>query len=293
MVASSPRSAAILGPWSHDRVVPKGIRTHMLVAQITDTHIRAGGEPACGGRVDTARFLRRAVERINAFSPAIDAVILSGDLADDGSAAAYAAAADILGSLRPPLFAVPGNHDERDLFRAVFGGGFLDPALPFCAGVAEGFPLRLIGLDSSLPGLPQGEIGDWQIDWLASALARGSARPTLIFVHHPPFASGISRMDAMGLRDGDRLIALLARHPQIRHLACGHLHRAMETSLYGLPVSVGPSPAHAVVLELGPSQTLDFSLEPPMLRLFRFNPADDGLVSHLIFVDSAPGPFPF
>lgn len=260
----------------------------MLLAQLTDTHLTAPGRLA-SGRVDTAAHLRRAVARLNTLR--LDAVILSGDLADRGEAAEYAALAEILAELRAPVFAVPGNHDARAPLRAAFSAGFLDPAVPFCAGVAEDFPLRLIGLDSSVPGAPHGELGAAQLAWLAARLAERPDAPTLVFVHHPPFATGIAHMDAMNLKDGDALLDLLARHPQVLHLACGHVHRAIGTVARGVAVSVAPSPAHAIVLDLAAAREPGFTLEPPMLRLFRL--AGGALVSHLAFIAPAPGPFPF
>lgn len=263
----------------------------MIVAQLTDSHLKAGGRPAYG-RVDTADFLRRAVARLNAFVPAIDAVIFSGDLADAGTPAEYAAVLDILSALRAPVFAVPGNHDRREALAAAFPRGAV-AGQPFRACVEEGGPLRLIGLDSSVAGAPHGEIGAAQLAWLDAVLAARPHHPALVFAHHPPLVSGIRHMDVQNLRDGDALLRLLARHPQVRHLACGHLHRAIETQMHGVAVSVAPSPAHAVALDFDPAAPPGFCLEPPMLRLFRFAAADGALVSHLCFVAAGEGPYPF
>lgn len=263
----------------------------MIVAQLTDSHLKAGNRIAYG-RVDTAAFLARAVARINAFTPAVDAVIFSGDLTDTGGPGEFAALRAILDELRAPVFAVPGNHDRRDTLREAFADtGFHADGTPFCAGVAEDFPLRLIGLDSSVPGKPHGELGRAQRDWLAETLEARPDAPTLVFVHHPPFLTGIRHMDVQNLADGEALIDLLARHAQVLHLACGHLHRAIAAEVGGVSVSIGPSPAHSVALDLDPDGPPGFSMEPPMLRLFRF--AGGRLVSHLLFVDVPEGPFPF
>lgn len=261
----------------------------MILVQLTDTHLKENGRPAYG-RVDTAAYLRRAVAAINAIAP--DAVIFSGDLTDAGGAAEFDALQEILAGLRAPLFAVPGNHDRRETLRAAFAAsGFLDPTTPFCAGVAEDLPLRLIGLDSSVPGGSHGEIGAAQLDWLAARLAERPTTPTLVFAHHPPLACGIRHMDVQNLADGAALLALLARHRQVLHLACGHVHRAITATVNGVAVSVAPSSAHAVDLDLDPASPPGFRLEPPMLRLFRY--VDGVLLTHLAFVDAAPGPFPF
>jgi 3',5'-cyclic AMP phosphodiesterase CpdA len=265
----------------------------MILAQLTDLHIKAGGRLAYG-RVDTAAFLAAAVDHLNAFRPAVDAVILSGDLTDGGTREDSAALRDLLGALRPPWLAVPGNHDDRAALRATFPVEIdaRSEAGPFVQVVEDRFPLRLIGLDTTMPGQPHGHLCAERLAWLDARLAEAPETPTLIFQHHPPFATGLRHMDVQNLRAADALFAVLAHHPQVRHIACGHVHRAVETTIRGIGVSIAPSPAHAVTLDFDPDAAPSFTLEPPMIRLFRLDPGGM-LTSHLSPVGRFDGPHPF
>ena len=91
----------------------------MLIAQISDTHIRPKGVLAMG-RVDTAGHLARAVAHIMALRPAPDVVLVTGDLVDAGMAEEYAHLRELLAPLPMPVHLIPGNHDLRDPLRAAF-----------------------------------------------------------------------------------------------------------------------------------------------------------------------------
>jgi len=264
----------------------------MLLAQITDTHIKAGHRLAYG-RVDTAAFLEATVAHLNRFQPTIDAVIISGDLVDGGQPEEYAALRELLSGLKLPFFAIPGNHDERGNFLSAFAD---QPYLVGCEDFAhytvEDYPLRLIGLDTTLPGKPYGWLCEERLSWLDETLAAQPERPTFVFQHHPPFETGVTFMDVQNLRNGAEEIAVLAKHRQVRHVACGHVHRAVETTIEGIGFSIGPNAAHSVILDLREKPEPSFTLEPPAIRLFWVS--DDGsLVSHLSFVGSFDGPHPF
>ena len=99
-------------------------------------------------------------------------------------------------------------------------------------------------------------------------------------------------MDVQNLRNGAEEIAVLAKHRQVRHVACGHVHRPVETTIEGIGFSIGPNAAHSVILDLREKPEPNFTLEPPAIRLFWVS--DDGsLVSHLSFVGGFDGPHPF
>ncbi|WP_026987423.1 phosphodiesterase [Fodinicurvata fenggangensis] len=268
----------------------------MLIAQLTDTHIKPAGETAYG-KVDTAAFLRRAIQHLNALRPAVAAVFVTGDLADRGLDAEYALLADILADLTAPVYLAAGNHDRRAGIRAAFPGhDYLkdngqrdDGFIHYAVDLGH---LRAVVLDSSVPGQPYGRFCPARLDWLESTLAQAPDRPTLIFQHHPPFKTGIRHMDVQNLQDAEAFLAVLARHPQVAHVACGHVHRASETVLNGIGISIAPSPAHAVTLDLDPNGPASFTMEPPLLRLFHAPPGEP-LVSHLSPIGAFDGPHPF
>ncbi|TCS60934.1 phosphodiesterase [Varunaivibrio sulfuroxidans] len=266
----------------------------MILAQITDTHIKSGGRPAYR-LVDTKAALKKAIDHINAFTPTIDAVIVSGDLTDEGGADECATFRELISSLAVPFFMVPGNHDNRENLRAAFADlSYLRAGGAFIHYAVEDFPLRLIALDSTVPGESHGYLCPERLSWLERTLDAAPERPTMLFMHHPPFSIGIAHMDVQNLMNGDALFALLGRHPQVRHIATGHAHRAAETTRAGVGVSIAPNGAHSVTLDLdrAPGDAPSFTMEPPALRLFHIDD-DANITSHLSYLGSHDGPFPF
>ncbi|MCH7343640.1 phosphodiesterase [Pelomonas sp. CA6] len=244
------------------------------LAQLSDLHLVRAGR-LCMDRVDTAALLDAALAALRPLRP--DALLLSGDLSDDGSPASYAGLRERLRALGLPCVLLPGNHDERGALRDAFpeqwpaGTG---PGEALCQDRALG-PLRVLALDTLRPGRADGGLDSAQLDWLADALARQRDRPTLLALHHPPRALGLPFMDAMRLFDGaDALARIVARAPQLLKLLCGHVHRHIETTFAGLPLSVAPSCAHQIVLGAPGAHEAAWRLEPPGLLLHDW---DDGL----------------
>lgn len=265
--------------------------TPFILAQLTDPHIKAGRALAYS-RVDTAKAFETAVAHVNGLSPKVVAVIVTGDLTDTGSLGEFSEVRPILDELASPYYVIPGNHDDPQNMKTAFADhAYLDGTGAFVQYVIDDYPLRLVGLDSTVPGAPHGELCAERLAWLDAQLAAAPERDTLIFVHHPPFLTGIDHMDVQNLASADALFAVLTRHTQVRHVACGHIHRAVDTVIGGIGVSIGPNAAHAVSLDVNPGAPSSFTVEPPMVRLFRY--ADGQLVSHLSNVGHFDGPHPF
>ncbi len=267
----------------------------MIVAQITDTHIKPRGELAYG-RVDTAPFLSAAVAHINALDPAPDLVILTGDITDRGTVEEFDHARELLAPLRLPLIALPGNHDRRESFRDAFAAHMNLPESGHLSYAEDKYPLRLIMIDDTVPGQPHGEITADHAAWLDRTLTAQSGKPTLVAMHHPPFLTGIKHMDVQNCRGEERLSDVLMKHPQVLALACGHLHRNILTTFAGKPASICPSQAHAVSLTLNPDAPSSFHMDPPSLHLHVWR--DDGtpfgnLLTHQSFIGDIDGPYPF
>jgi 3',5'-cyclic AMP phosphodiesterase CpdA len=221
----------------------------MLVAQITDCHVVAAGQ-RFSGRIDTGAGLRAAVRQLNTMRPRPDVVLATGDLVNDGVAEEYDHLATILAELEIALFAVPGNHDDRSLLRSSLDQvppGGPDDRIDF---VVEAYPLRLIGLDTTVPGDHGGESHLDQMVWLDRQLAAEPDRPTLIFQHHPPFPTGIAWMDGVGLRRAERQAEVIERHAHVVAVICGHVHRPISTVIGRAAVSIAPSTGAQVSLEL-------------------------------------------
>jgi len=253
----------------------------MLLVQMTDLHVATAGS-ALTERYRTDERLAAAVAHVRRLDPAPDAILCSGDLVDAGSDAEYARLRELLSPLAPPLYVVPGNHDEREALRRAFADrGYLPPAGRLNYVVDLG-PLRVVALDTNIPGQPGGRLGDDGLAWLAATLAEAPDRPTVILQHHPPMATGMAWMDRMGLEDADAEAAIVARHPQVERILCGHFHRPITARVGGTIASTCPSTAHQIELDLRSPGRLAVVAEPPAVQLHVW--AGDRLVSHTSYV---------
>jgi Icc protein len=207
-----------------------------LLAQLSDLHI-GGNENG----VDPVPRLEAVVEAVRSLPNRVDAVLVSGDLTDDGAEQGYALARELLRRLDAPLHVLPGNHDDRGCLRAAFAlPGQGDEPVNYSVEVGE---LRLVVFDSIVPGQDPGRYDPEQLRWLDSELRAQPEQPTLLAMHHPPLATGIPEWDAINLEPGQRevLARVVARHPQLRVIVGGHLHRIAASVLGGCPVVSVPS----------------------------------------------------
>ena len=252
----------------------------MIIAQLSDFHARPHGRPAYG-IVDTNAAIREAIDAVLAMEPRPDCVLVTGDLSDCGLAEEYGIVREQLARLPMPVYVVPGNHDRRESFAAELGQDL--PYLPksgFLHYTVEDFPVRLIGLDTVIAGEDGGEICAEREAWLAERLAEGQGRPTLIFMHHPPFAVGVDGMDIMPCRVSPSFVDLIARHPEIERVLCGHYHRPIQLRFAGTIGYVVPGTANQVALDLRAGTENMFVMEPPAIAIHVWKPGT-GVVSHL------------
>jgi 3',5'-cyclic-AMP phosphodiesterase len=156
----------------------------------------------------------------------------------------------------------------------------------------EDYPVRVIMLDTLVRGFSHGELGPERLAWLDDTLAAQPERPTLIAMHHPPFVTAIPHMDRIALRDAGVFTDLIARHRQVQRIICGHHHRSIFGACAHAVVSISPSIAHQVAWTLDADDEGALNFEPPAFHLHLWQPSH-GIVSHTLYVDSFPGPFPF
>ncbi len=260
------------------------------IVQLTDLHVRPVGIAAY--RVaETNMLTARALRAVARVQPVPDAVIITGDLTDCGLASEYALLRDMLAQhLRIPVHVIPGNHDRREMLLAGLPGvphegGFVHYAV-------DDLPLRLVMLDTVVPGAGHGELCPARLDWLDHILAQQPDKPTLIGMHHPPFQCGIAHMDAIALHAPAAFEAVVRRHAQVQRIVCGHHHRPVTAMLGTALASICPSVAHQVELDLSDDAPAAFVMEPAAYQIHRWRP-DMGVVSHTAYVESYPGPFPF
>lgn len=265
----------------------------MLIAQITDLHLRPVGKPAY--RIaETSMLAERAFRAISRLDPAPDAVIVTGDLTDCGLVEEYELLGELIARWLPmPVYLIPGNHDRRENLKAVLGhlpGIGEDP--DFVHYTVDDHPVRMIMLDSVVPGHGHGELCPRRLDFLKAALAAAPDKPTLIAVHHPPIVTGVQHMDRINLWSRAAMADIVSGHDNVMAVVCGHDHRPIVSRFAGTVVQVVPGVAHQVVLDFRPHGPAHFVMEPAAFALHRWSEVE-GLVSHGAYVEDYPGPFPF
>ncbi len=265
----------------------------MLICQMTDLHVCLPGQVA--NRVaETNMLVERAFRAVAAFTPRPDVVVITGDLTESGLDGEYVNLARLIRKFLPmPVYVIPGNHDRRGAFREQLAHLPLVTADPHYVQYAvEDYPVRLVMLDSLVPGAGHGELNAAQLAFLDRTLGAVPDKPTIVALHHPPFVCGIAHMDRINLRDRDAFTAVIAKHKQVERIICGHHHRPIVTRVAHAIASIAPSVAHQVELALDPDDKGALIFEPPAFQLHRWTPAD-GIVSHTAYVEHYTGPFPF
>jgi Icc protein len=264
----------------------------MLLAQISDSHVVAKGKRLFGS-IDTPSFLARAVAHLNGLEPRPDFVWITGDLVDQGSAAEYAHLRELLGPLQIRWALMPGNHDDRATLRQSFAD---QPYLPkggeFLHYAVEDLALRLLALDTLIPGESGGRLCQTRLDWLSDRLEEHPERPTIIAMHHPPFLTGLTEMDTINCDNSAALGAIVVEHPQIERIICGHVHRPMVIRWNGTVVTTAPATAHQVTLDLKEGSPTSWIMEPPACHLHDWR-EDAGLVTHLSYIGDYGAPTPY
>lgn len=219
--------------------------SHVLI-HVSDPHFLAEGA-RLGGRYDVEANFARTLDAIKAVHPHPSAIVVTGDLADLGEPDAYRrlrnAVEPVADELDAPIIWVAGNHDERPALRA----GLLDaePTEDPVTGIWDLDGLRLIALDTSVPGWHHGDIDQAQLSWLADALADPAPHGTLLAMHHPPIPSHLPLFDILELRHQDELAEVI-RGTDVRGILAGHLHYSSQGTFAGVPVSVASATCYTM-----------------------------------------------
>ncbi|WP_439526559.1 phosphodiesterase [Roseovarius mucosus] len=259
---------------------------------LSDLHVVPEGQ-LVSGRLDTGRLLQEAVDmlraRLDAIGP-LDAILVTGDLSEDGSAESYAIARRELERLGHRLLVVPGNHDGRETFRAAFSDlpeirptGLID----WVADIAD---TRVIGLDTLIEGKGGGILRAESLAFLAQALAETGGRQVVVALHHPPLRTGIRFMDAIGLENPDALRFVLDRHQAPIWVLSGHVHGVYHGLLGRHPVVTAPSCCSAFALDLRQEAPVGFMTGPTGCGLIDTGP---GGVWTELPLRHGDGPFAF
>lgn len=214
--------------------------------------------------------------------PAPDAVLVTGDLTEHSDDAEYDQVRELLASLDVPLFVLPGNHDEPAALRRHFVVPGVDSGPVHYA--ADLGALRLVVVDTTRPGENPGALDEERLSWLDAELAAEPGTPTVLAMHHPPLFTGIPPLDEIGLPTEDRraLGVVMERHPQVRRIVAGHMHRTIAGELGGRAVLAAPSTYMQARLDLR-SEELQTVPEPIGFAVHVLR--DGELISHIQTVE--------
>ena len=289
----------------------------IAIAQVSDLHL--------DGSPERARRARAVMDRLRGGRAPLDAILVTGDIADHGRRSEYEEARAILSAPCPVLF-LPGNHDERGAFRrgllngrvavAPDGAGGMGAPLNTAAPLGPEPPSpeppspeppspeppspepplnqvhRVAGAvlalcDSVVPGQDGGYLADETLDWLDAVLSDDPGAPALVCLHHYPVPLHTGLADTIRLAGEDRLAAVISRHPQVVAVLCGHAHTAAATTFAGRPLLVAPGVLSTGVTPWDVSATADYAA-PPAVAYHIIG--DDGrLTTHYRAVDLAAG----
>ena len=243
----------------------------LTIAHLSDIHL---GQVH---RRDAGKRARRRAEQVMAYLDALpgplDAVLVTGDLADHGLPEEYRQAAEVLAS-RHPVLTCPGNHDSRAPYRQVLLGEA--PTTDPVNRLHQLPGTDVLMLDSSIPEQHDGLLDDATLDWLDAQLGSGRQElPALVAFHHPPVELHVPFVDGIRQFGEERLAQVLHRHPRVAALLCGHAHTSAATTFAGLPVLVAPGVVSTITLPCEGGKGILF---PPMLA---FHVLDGGrLTTH-------------
>lgn len=254
-----------------------------VLLHLSDTHLRAG-DSRIWDAVSGAEHLARALSVIEASGVAPDAIVVTGDLVDLGERAAYA---DLRAMIEPfaarldaAVVWVMGNHDDRAAFRAELWDDHSADLRPIDR-VDEFDGLRIVTLDTSVPGHHHGELSDAQLVWLTEVLATPAPLGTILAMHHPPVPSVLALAATVELHDQRRLAGVV-RGTDVRAIIAGHLHYSTFATFAGIPVSVASSTCYAqdLTVPVGGTRPQDGAQSYNLVHVF-----DDTVVHSVVSVD--------
>ncbi|MGP4096714.1 metallophosphoesterase [Nonomuraea sp. KM90] len=235
----------------------------IVIAHLSDIHI--GATPQSAGRADAV------MRYLDAMPGDVDAVLVTGDIADHGLAEEYETAAKLLTS-RHPVLVGPGNHDVRAEFRRVLLG---DEAADGPVNQVLRTPGAVFAMcDSSIPGQDPGDLDDETLTWLEGVLD-GTDLPVFVAFHHPPVPLHSAPLDAIRLRRAERLEALLAGRTGVPAILVGHAHMAAATTFAGRPLLVGGGVVSTLKLPWEGGESFADSVDYELPPVIAFHVLDD------------------
>lgn len=260
----------------------------MNIIQITDLHLCRDGQKSFL-HADAAKALHDTVDYFLRSRIQMDAVVVSGDVSNDGSAESYQIARKELGRLPCSVYFVPGNHDDR---RQMMQAGLIpaDPREAVCRMV-DTSEARILLLDSTADGKSWGQIGTEKLEILRQCLREEVSKPVFLFMHHVPFMTGYTVMDEP-FSGVEEFISLVSERKL--HVCCGHIHAAMTTRIGQADILTCPPVCMEMELDLSAQGGDMFYTSEPQFALHVIE--GQQVISHFAEVptgESRQGPYTF
>lgn len=225
----------------------------LLLAHVSDIHL--------DGSAVRAERARRVAAYLAGLPQAVDAVLVTGDIADHGLAEEYAEARELIGTLPGPVLTCPGNHDVRGPYRSVLLGE--EPGDGPVNTVHRVGGAVVAMCDSSVPGRPHGYLDDETLGWLDRVIAGApDGAPVFVAFHHPPVELHSTYVDPIRQFGEERLAAVIGRYPQVVAVLCGHAHTPAATTFAGRPLLIAPGVVSTLRLPWERDEPMDYELPP-------------------------------
>lgn len=253
--------------------MPTARRSWRLI-QITDPHIGDDREHRLAG-IQTHESYRAVLAAVAAMTPVPDLIMVTGDIAAQGSAKAYELFSQQIKFLDLPYAWLPGNHDDFAVMQQSVSSSPYWPLLEF--GV-----WRVLSLNTAVAGQTPGALTAEELLFLDSALAREARNPAIIFMHHPPVAVGCAWLDRQRVANAAELATVVGRHRNVKAIFTGHVHQVFQVDWAGTTVHTTPSTCFQFA-----ANRRDFALadDPPGFRWIDLH-VDGRLDTGVIYLDS-------
>jgi 3',5'-cyclic-AMP phosphodiesterase len=217
----------------------------VIIAQLSDPHIAEG-------RPGPSDHLSRAVAHLLALPARPDLVIVTGDCVENGLPSEYEQFQALLRPLPMPVYVIAGNHDHRPNLLTAFGTQGNAPLEGFVQYVVDDWAIRIIALDTLIPGRGAGELCETRLAWLGERLEEQPTKPTMIMMHHPPFRVAIGAFEA-----------IIAEHGQVERIVAGHIHAVATRRVAGTVAMTCSAMWQDLMFDFGTPGQLRAQMQPP------------------------------
>jgi Icc protein len=243
---------------------------------LADPHLFEDESRELYGVVTAATFRATLAKGLAASPGPLDAILITGDIAEDGLRETYERFRSQMAKLGVPVICGPGNHESPAIMASVIDA----PPLQYCGTVSlRGW--RIVMLNSHVSGEDWGWLDAAELDRLERELESSADEHVLVCLHHQAAAVGSPWLDSVGLRNADALQFIMRRHRNLRGVLSGHVHQAFECARHGVRFLSTPS----TCAQFAPNtRNCVMDLRPPGFRWLRLQPAGE-IETEVVWLD--------